>query len=135
MPTTRILLADSSTVHGLRVAGLLANQPDLEVVGRSRGGVDVLLHAAEADVVVLDDVGPDQDSLAERLLDEYPHLSVIAVDRSGSHALLFQLRPETVRLDNPSAADLLAAIRRTAARTDRAPAPTPHRSNEDGARP
>jgi hypothetical protein len=107
--TIRILLAEPLPWMG----AVLAAEPDLTVVGEPHGEVDVLLQAAEADVVILRE-GAAAAAVAERLLDEYPGIAVLAIDRYGGQVRLHRLRPQVAELGEVTPAGLVAAIRHAA---------------------
>ena len=88
----------------------LDGQPDLVVVGESGGEMDLLLKAERADVVIL---GPAAvlPGAAERLLDEYPRLAVIAVDDRSARGWLYRLGLYVTQLDRVTPAGLATAIR------------------------
>jgi len=114
----RILLVEPPPGLG----AVLAGEPDLSVIGKPRGEVDVLLQAALADVVVLGAPGAQTPAVAERLLDEYPSIAVFAIDGDGGHGRLHRLRPQVTELGEVTPAGLVVAIRRAAADgTDPAP--------------
>jgi hypothetical protein len=53
----------------------------------------------------------DQPGLAAQLVDEYPHVHVVAVTPDARSAFLYSLRPELVALGTATPERLLAAIR------------------------
>lgn len=114
MPPIRILLAE--TADGLRavVNHALAGQPDLIVVGSANGEVEVLLQAERVDVVIVGMSGTALPSVAERLVDEYPRIGVLAIDVDRAQGLLYQLRPQLAQIAELTPAVLTAAIRQAA---------------------
>lgn len=92
------------------VGEALAGQPDLTVVGETSGEVDLLLSAERADVVILG-ASRGLPCAAERLLDEYPRLGVIAIDIEAARGRLYRLGPHVTQLDRVTPAELATAIR------------------------
>ena len=95
-PTTpiRVLLADDHDIlrQGLRM--LLSMQPDIEVVGEARTGIEALEFARELqpDVVVLDISMPDMDGLeaCRHLRAELPATNVLILTMHESEEYFFQ---------------------------------------------
>lgn len=114
MPPIRILLAETTAALRAAVRSALVGQPDLIVVGDTSGEVEVLLQALQADIVIIGMSGVALPAVAERLVDEYPRIGVLAVDIDGQQGLLYQLRPQLARIDEVTPAVLVAAIRRVA---------------------
>jgi DNA-binding NarL/FixJ family response regulator len=115
MPPIRVLLAETVARLRAEVRDALAGQPDLIVVGDASDEVEVLLQAERADVVIVGMSGTTLPSTAERLIDEYPRIGVIAIDIDREQGLLYQLRPQLSRIAELTPAGLAAAIRRVAA--------------------
>jgi len=107
----RILLVEPPPGLG----AVLAGEPDLTVIGEPHDEVDVLLQAAEADVVILRAAGTATVATAERLLDEYPGIAVFAIDGDGVRGRLHRLRPQVTELGEVTPAGLVVAIRHAAA--------------------
>jgi DNA-binding NarL/FixJ family response regulator len=93
----------------------ILNQPDVKVVGITDDPVQTLLDTGRTrpDVVVLGISPADLPGLAAQLVDEYPHINVLAVTPDARSAFLYSLRPELVALGTASPERLLAAIRAT----------------------
>jgi DNA-binding NarL/FixJ family response regulator len=113
MAPIRILLSQLQGMLRDVVLQLLDGQADMTVVDDVDDPIDTLLAAGRthADVVVL---GMEEDELpgvASHLLDEYPHLKVLAVTPDGRRAFLYELRPELIALGEASPDVLLQAIR------------------------
>jgi DNA-binding NarL/FixJ family response regulator len=112
---------------GVRIRVLLANLPrmlagvleevldqaDLEVVGVVTDHVEILLATGRTatDVVVLGIEEAELPGPARRLLDEYPHVKVLAISPDGRRAFLYELRPHIIPLGEASPDRLLGAIR------------------------
>lgn len=79
-------LADAATAT-------VAAHPDLTLVGVGRGVVEVLLRAAEADVVVVAADGVALPAIAEVIVDEYPWIGVVGIDVRTGRDIVYRLRP------------------------------------------
>jgi hypothetical protein len=111
----RIVLAETPSPLRSLVREALAGEPDLVVVVDTDDEVAALLHAGHADVVLVGMSGGVLPAVAERLLDEYPRVGVVAVDLDRGHGLLYRLRPELSRIEAITPDALVEAIRRAAA--------------------
>ena len=113
MERIRILLGEIPQELGDNFKQAVAAQPDMELVGEVRNGVDLLLAAGHfhADVVVLGIRDSELPGICSHLLDEYPHINVLAVGTNGQQAFLYKSRPCMVSLNEISPEALLAAIR------------------------
>lgn len=114
MSIIRILLADLNPAFERAVSSAVASQPDLAVVGRAADKVQLLLRAAQADVVVLETQKASLPAIAESLTDEYPRLGVVVVDSTAHDVIVYQLRANAEHMPNSDAEHLVAAIRRAA---------------------
>lgn len=103
---TRIVLAEMPEMLRDIVAGILLEQPDMEVVG----GTEALesLRDVDADVVV---IGHDDPALAARLVTGRPCLKVLAVTADGRESCRYELRPERAPLGEISPQRLVDEIR------------------------
>ena len=111
MPPIRILLAEMAAELRAEVRHSLDGQPDLIVIGNASCEVDVLLQAEQADVVIVGMAGTTVPPIAERLVDEYPRIGVLAIDLDREQGLLYQLRPHLARIAELSPSELAAAVR------------------------
>jgi DNA-binding NarL/FixJ family response regulator len=113
MAPIRILLAQLQGMLRDVVLQLLDGQADMTVVDDVDDPIDTLLAAGRthADVVVLGMEDDELPGVASHLLDEYPHLKVLAITPDGRRAFLYELRPELVALGEASPDLLLQAIR------------------------
>ena len=113
MTPVRILLGALPAVVRNALEGVLTVQVDMEVIGATSEPVETLMAAgqARADVVVLGLQDSGLPGLASLLLDEYPHLKVVAVAAGTDHALLYELHPRLVRIPGSSPEELVDAIR------------------------
>ncbi len=94
MEKTRILLADDHALFRRGLAGLLAAQPDFEVVGQAGNGKEVLELARELmpDLILMDIFMPEQDGLeaTRRLKAELPYVRVVVLTISEKEETLFK---------------------------------------------
>ncbi|MBD2307064.1 chemotaxis response regulator protein-glutamate methylesterase [Chroococcidiopsis sp. FACHB-1243] len=95
MPKIRVLVVDDAVVVRSRLSKLLAEDPELEVVGVAANGRIALAKIAQLNpnVVILDVEMPDMDGLATlaALRQTYPHIAVIMFStftRAGAIATL-----------------------------------------------
>lgn len=100
MPTVRILLGALPTSLQSAVAEVIRSHHDLEVVGAVPQPSELLLAAGllRADVVVVGAAGDGLPGVATHLLDQYPHIKVVAVAPEGRQILVCALRPHITRL-------------------------------------
>lgn len=117
----RIVVVDGHTLTRFGLLGLVAGQPDLEVVGEAALGAEAFATVADsgADVIVLDTVLPDGDGLrvARDLLDRRPGLGVVLLTSDGQDDVLFRALEAGVSAFVPKiapATEVLAAIRHAA---------------------
>jgi len=116
MSATRILLADPSSHLRALVEAAVAEHPDLTVVGSAHGEVEVLLQTGqfEANVVIVEIADKEVPAVAERLVDEYREIGVLAIDANRKQAMLYRLRPRYSWVHELTPTVLAAAIRRAA---------------------
>ena len=114
MPLIRILLTEAAPELRAVVHEMLADQSDLIVIGNVSGEMDVLLQAGKADVVVVGMIGAALPPVAERLVDEYPRIGVLALDIGHEQGLLYQLRPHVDVITALTPLGLVTAIRQAA---------------------
>jgi DNA-binding NarL/FixJ family response regulator len=103
-------------LHPLVQRGL-AGDPGLSVVAVASGEVALLLEAARADVVVVGMHRGELPAVAERLLDEYPHVGVVCVDVGSGRGAVYRLRPDVAEMADVSPTSIAAAIRSAAEET------------------
>jgi hypothetical protein len=116
MPPIRILIADRSDRLQSVVRSAVADQPDLVMLEDGHSEIEVMLGAEAADVVVLSMSGDQLPAVAQRLLDEYPALGVIAIDVDRHEGLIVQLRSQLTRFVEISPDALINAIQKAAGR-------------------
>jgi len=112
----RILLVDLPSALEAAVHRALQENPDLVVVGSACGDMASLLDAgqAAADVVIIRTDSDELPALAERLMDEYSKIGVLALDVNRDRAFIYDLRPHRTRIDSLTPSVLARAIRRAA---------------------
>jgi DNA-binding NarL/FixJ family response regulator len=99
--------------------GVFTEQADMRVVGDVSEPAEVLLAVGRtgADVVILGMQDTELPGIASHLLDQYPHLKILAVSSERRQVFLYELRPQLVSIGEMDAHGLLHAIR-TAMRTE-----------------
>jgi DNA-binding NarL/FixJ family response regulator len=107
-------------LFGAVPAGLLAAfreaigpPTDVEVVGVVERPTALLAEAGalRADVVVVAWLGRDVPGITSHLLDQYPHIRVVAVRPDGRRAVVSTMRPHVEHLAVPSPAELVRLLR------------------------
>jgi hypothetical protein len=109
----RIFVVTEPTPLCAAVHEAATGEPDLEVIDVPGGEIELLLRVAEeaVDLVVIAMTARTLPPLAERLLDEYPRLPVLAVDLERAEGLLHLLKPDTTLIHHLAVAGLAAVIR------------------------
>jgi len=114
VPATRIILVDL----GERLSSLLHDaakaDDDLVVVGEELEEVELLMHADQADLVIVGRSGTGAAAMAERLIDENPAVTVVAVDPVENRGQISRLSPSVEDIAPVGVADLIAVARRLA---------------------
>lgn len=94
MEKVRILLADDHALFRKGLAGLLAAEPDFEVVGEARTGKEALelARGLMPDLVLMDIFMPEWDGLeaTRRLKEELPYARVVILTISEKEETLFE---------------------------------------------
>jgi DNA-binding NarL/FixJ family response regulator len=92
---SRIFLVDDHTIVRDGLRALLANEPDITIVGEAGNGQELLdrLPTTPADVILLDANMPVLDGLAttQRLRAEYPHVRVLILSMLAHERYIGQL--------------------------------------------
>jgi DNA-binding NarL/FixJ family response regulator len=89
----------------------VARQSDMEIVG-DFGESDEFLEAVEGvDVAIIGAREPDDSTLARKVLQASPSTRVLIIAMNGDSAVLWELRPYKVRIDDVSPESLIRAIR------------------------
>ncbi len=115
MSNIRILLAGTSLEVQDVLATAVIRHRDLVLTPGARDEVETLLSAEYADVVVIEWRGDDRaPAVAERLLDEYPGIGIVAIDLKNDRALMHDRVPRTTVIGPVTADSVVAAIRRAA---------------------
>ena len=93
MPRLRILLTCPRMTKSSTWSTLLSQDPDVELVAKADGAVDTLIKTGNTDATVvvinLPSSGGDP-GLYSHLLEEYPHVKVIAVSEDGRSAIKYE---------------------------------------------
>lgn len=94
----------------------VAGQHDLLIVGETSGEVETLLEAGRihVEVVIVGMRGAELPPVAERLLDEYPRLGVLAVDLDRDEGMLYRLSPRVTRISDIRITGLAGMVRQIA---------------------
>jgi len=110
----RVLLVDTpGTLSGGLIAAL-DDQPDITLLDRSTGIVELLLQAGDADVVILEMTGGIVPAAADLIIDEYPRVGVVCVDSATKCGVFYWGRPPPDRIEAATPGDLIAAVRQAA---------------------
>jgi DNA-binding NarL/FixJ family response regulator len=109
----RVVLAGMPRMLRDVFSQVLADQPDMEVVGDLTDVLDLLPAAAQtrSDVAILGLRDAGFPSICARLLDQHPRIKILGVTPDGRRACLYELRPSEVPVGDVSPAGVLAAIR------------------------
>lgn len=97
------------------VRAVVAEQPDLAVVAELDDELDLgaELARSEPDFVIVGTERGELSPACRALFDERPRLKVLALERHGESAIVWELAPHRVLLGEMSPDSLLAAIRDT----------------------
>ena len=122
MPPIRVLAADDHAVVRAGIAAMIANEPDIALVGEATNGRDAVERyaALRPDVVLMDLRMPELDGVAalERIRRDDPHARVIALTTYEGDVDIHRALSAGAAgylLKGGSAAELMAAIRAVAA--------------------
>ncbi|TDU91690.1 DNA-binding NarL/FixJ family response regulator [Kribbella voronezhensis] len=117
----RVVVADGHTLVRYGLSGLVATEPDIEVVGSTGLGREAvsIVATVRPDVLVLDVVLPDTDGLqlASELRSRYADLGIVLLASNGQDDVLFEALASGVSAFVTRAApadEVLAAIRHAA---------------------
>ncbi len=118
-PGIRVLVADVPGLLAHTLADEIEAQPDMVLVGRAEGSLEILLEAAwNVDVVILGaesaEVAP---GLVSHLLGEFPHLKILTLSRSQDLMVDYWLDIRCGQALPVSSASLLGKIRQLYQRT------------------
>lgn len=111
-PILILLLKLPSTIRDA-LKEVLADQADMQVVNELSDPVEVLLAVGQTgtDVVILGMEDRKLPGIASHLLDQYPHLKILAISTDGRHLFLYELRPELAPIGEMEPHRLIRAIR------------------------
>ncbi len=118
MDPLRVLIADDHTLFCYGMRGLLATQPDIEVVGEAKTGDEAVRLAGElkADVVLMDIKMPGVSGIeaTRRILADHPRVRILMVTMFEDDASVFTAMRTGARgyvLKDADKDDVLGAIR------------------------
>jgi DNA-binding NarL/FixJ family response regulator len=113
MRPVRVLFGALPAALPTSLVAAIRSQQDIEVVGVASGPTSLLLEAEalRADIVLVAAVGGAPPGIVSHLLDQFPHLRVVAVTSDGRHALVSAMRPHVEHVAVSSPADLVRAMR------------------------
>ena len=113
MASIVVLLAQLPPAVRERLKEVFTGQSDMRVVDATNGPVEVLVAAGRnrAGVVILGMGDAELPGVASHLLDQYPHLTILAVGADSWRVFLYQLRPQLVPLGELDPRQLLDVVR------------------------
>lgn len=118
MEPLRVLIADDHTLFRYGMRGLLATQPDIEVVGEAKTGEEAIALVAELDpdVVLMDIKMPGVSGIeaTRRILADHPRVRILMVTMFEDDASVFTAMRAGARgyvLKDADKDDVLGAIR------------------------
>jgi DNA-binding NarL/FixJ family response regulator len=109
----RILLTDLPQMLRSIIRDIVADQPDMEVVGELAGpaGVSAMVAQSGATFVIVRHSGSDPPDVFRELLAGRPPTRVLAIADEGRAGTIYELRPQRIPIGELSASSLIAAIR------------------------
>lgn len=94
---------------------ILAQAPDVELLDGTPPSVDDAPETPpHADVVVITDRDPENETVPALMLYRFPRSRVLALSGDARHAFLYELRPHRTSLGELGRERLLAAVRAAA---------------------
>jgi hypothetical protein len=109
----RVLLAYMSPMLIDIIKGIIASEKDLILAGQVSIHNELLRASVDqrADVVIVGPLPAAETQDYRAFLYRRPRMKIIAIAAGGRHALLHELQPRVIPLDEVSPASLIAAIR------------------------
>lgn len=116
----RILMVKVPGILGEIITEVVADEPDMEIVGAVTDYNELLpaARATSADAVIIGLEDGELPDICEKLLDERPRVVLLGVHGDGRHAFVYALRPGRVAIGDVSPADLVDGIRSAFERGD-----------------
>jgi hypothetical protein len=115
---THVLLVGMRGILGGIVREIVAQEPDMEIVGELGAMSEVRATGRLARlgvVVVRSDDEPGSVEDVRDLLGRHPQVTILTVQGDGRHGAVYRLRPEKAFIGDLSPASLMTAIRAGAA--------------------
>ena len=111
----RVLLANMPRMLRDVFKLLIVEQSDMEVVGESDNGIELLLATGQTrpDIIILGVEGSELPGIGSHLLNEFPHIKLLGVTSDAQHLSLYELRPYNGLIGDVSPQGLLEAIRKS----------------------
>jgi len=113
--SVRVLVAAMPRILVDIIKGIVTSQHDFALVGEV-SSEDELLQAAidrRADVIIIGALAKTKSSDLHSLLYRRPRMKLIAIADGGRTAVLYELQPHIIPLEEISSTTLIAAIRST----------------------
>lgn len=108
----RVLIHDMPAMLRDIVQGVVANEPDMELLGITSQVHRPLRHRrGQPDVVVGSTIEDQNARSAKEWLWKWPHARVLLVSPSGRESVLYELRPHATSLGELSPPELVRVIR------------------------
>lgn len=113
MEPVRILLADMTPMLLSIIRSIVADQPDIEVVGElsEPTRLQAMVERTRAAMVIVGRDRPIPPDAFGQLLARTPPVRVLAITDEGRAAVLYDLRPQRIPVGELSAARLVAVAR------------------------
>jgi DNA-binding NarL/FixJ family response regulator len=109
----RVLLAHVPPMLQSIIRGIVADQPDIEVIGELSNptGLQAMVDQTGATFVIVGHDSPDPPEAFRELLLRKPPVRVLAITDEGRAAILYDLQPQRIPIGELSAAQLVAVAR------------------------
>ena len=109
----RILIGNSPGMVPEGVKALLADQPDMQIVGDAESPMQILrkVGSCPVEVVVLATVGDEEPGVCSHLLSAFPDVIVLCIAADLSVAFFQHRRPQRYVIPDTSPDAILASLR------------------------